>query len=50
MTEPERRGRIEELDAVEDWLMDHDPRDFLDYTYKRKNELDAMAPGPEDQH
>ncbi len=43
MTQSERLVRTDEVNRFEDWLTDNDPRDYLDYTYKRTNELDAMA-------
>lgn len=43
MTQQERLARIDELDMVADWLVDHDARDLLQYHYSRTNELDDLA-------
>lgn len=44
MRRRERLARIQELDRYADWLTEHDPREFLQYHYKRTGALDALAP------
>lgn len=38
----EIEARQDELDLAHAWVVDHDPREFGEYHYKRSAQLDAL--------